>query len=53
MQAGLDYRLAKNMYLNFDAKWVNIESDLSAGGAYLSMLKINPWLVGVGFGWRF
>ena len=53
VQAGVDYRLSKNMYVNFDAKWVNIESDLALNGSYLSTLKVNPWLVGVGFGLRF
>jgi len=53
VQAGFDYRLSKSMYLNVDAKWVNIETDLSANGAHVAKLKIDPWLVGFGIGWRF
>jgi outer membrane protein len=53
VQVGFDYRLTKTMYFNFDAKKVDIDSDLYAGGARVSNLKIDPWLVGVGLGWRF
>jgi len=53
LQAGFDYRISKSMYFNFDAKKVQIESDLYAGGVKATTLKIDPWLVGVGLGWRF
>jgi len=53
VQAGFDYKISKSMYLNFDAKWVNIESDLTVGGNRLATLKVDPWLVGFGLGWRF
>jgi len=53
LQAGFDYKLNKAMYLNVDAKKVRIESDLFAGGAKVTTLKIDPWLIGVGLGWRF
>jgi outer membrane protein len=52
-QGGFDYRVSKSMYLNVDAKYVNIESDLFLGGSRVSTLKLDPWLVGVGIGWRF
>ncbi len=51
LQAGVDVRLSKSMYLNVDAKKVKIDADL--GGAVSTNLKIDPWLVGVGVGWRF
>jgi len=53
LQVGFDYRLSKTMYLNVDAKKIDIDSDLYVGGAKVSNLKIDPWLVGVGLGWRF
>ncbi len=49
--AGFDYRLSKSMYLNVDVKKVDIDADLR--GAVSTTLKIDPWLVGVGLGWRF
>jgi len=49
LQAGFDYKMSNAMYLNFDVKKVKIDADLSIG----SNLKIDPWLVGVGIGWRF
>ena len=53
LQAGFDYRLSKSLYVNFDAKKVQIDSNLYAGGNKVSKLELDPWLVGVGLGWRF
>ncbi|MBC3930670.1 MULTISPECIES: OmpW/AlkL family protein [Undibacterium] len=55
LQAGIDYKLDKNWSLNFDVKKVQIRSDvtLSATGAKISAVKVDPWLVGVGVGYRF
>ncbi|NMM36229.1 MAG: OmpW family protein [Glaciimonas sp.] len=54
LQAGVDYKLDKNWSLNLDVKKVQIRSDLStAGGTKLGTVKIDPWLVGVGVGYRF
>ena len=55
LQAGLDYQLQKNLYLNVDVKYIWIKNDvtLQASGATLGDLKINPWVFGVGVGWRF
>lgn len=52
-QLGADIKISKSMYLNLDAKYVKIDSDLKLNGAPLTNLKIDPWLVGVGLGWRF
>jgi outer membrane protein len=53
LQAGFDYRLSKSLYVNFDAKKVQIDSNLYAGGNKVAKLELDPWLVGVGLGWRF
>ena len=53
LQAGFDYRLTKSLYLNVDAKRIDIDTDVYAGGQRAAKLKIDPWLVGVGIGWRF
>ena len=56
MQVGFDYALDKNWSLNFDVKKVYMDTKLqsSAVPAYDgAKLKLNPWLIGVGVGYRF
>ena len=53
VQAGVDFKLDKNWSLNLDVKKVQIRSDVSIGGAKISAVKVDPWLVGVGVGYRF
>lgn len=53
LQAGLDYRLDKHWSLNFDVKKVQIRSDVRAGDTRVSRVKVDPWLIGVGVGYRF
>jgi outer membrane protein len=53
LQAGLDYKLDKNWSLNLDLKKLQIRSDVYAGGQKISRVKIDPWLMGVGVGYRF
>lgn len=52
-QIGADIKISKNMYVNLDAKYVKIDADLSTAAGHLTNLKIDPWLVGFGIGWRF
>ncbi len=52
-QAGVDFPLSKNLYLNVDVKKVYIKTDVIAGGNNLGTFKVDPVLVGVGLGWRF
>jgi outer membrane protein len=55
LQAGLDYEVAKNFYLNADVKYVWMSTDVyvNATGANLGSLDINPWIFGVGVRYRF
>ena len=53
VQAGFDYEVAKNVYVNVDVKKVQIRTDVSAGGSKLGEFKVDPLLVGVGVGYRF
>jgi len=52
-QAGVDFKLDKNLYLNFDIKKVQIKTDITSFGAKAGTFKVDPLLVGVGLGWRF
>lgn len=53
LQAGVDFKIDKKWSLNLDVKKVQIRSDVLAGGAQISAVKIDPWLIGVGVGYRF
>jgi outer membrane protein len=50
---GVDIALAKSWFLNFDVKKVQIRTDVSQFGQKLSTVKLDPWLFGVGVGYRF
>lgn len=51
--AGVDIKIAPQWFLNFDVKKVKIDSDVRLGWQTVSKVKIDPWLVGVGIGYRF
>lgn len=53
LQAGIDIKLSKNSYLNFDLKKVYIRSDVKLNGQKVSEVKVDPLLIGIGIGWRF
>ncbi|MBO9538386.1 OmpW family outer membrane protein [Herbaspirillum sp.] len=53
LQAGLDIKIDKHWLVNFDLKKVQIRSDVKIGGAKVSSVRIDPWLFGVGIGYRF
>lgn len=54
-QGGVDITLGPKVYLNADVNYVTLASDvlLSASDTKVSAVKINPWLLGVGIGYRF
>ena len=53
LQLGVDFPVAKNVYLNFDVKKVYIKTDVSAAGNKIGTFKVDPVLFGIGLGWRF
>lgn len=53
LQAGIDYKLDKNWSLNVDVKKLKIQSDVYVGGQKISAVQIDPWLIGIGIGYRF
>lgn len=53
VQAGFDYEIAKNTYLNVDIKKVQIRTDVKSAGTKVGEFKIDPVLFGLGVGWRF
>lgn len=54
LQAGVDYMLGNGWMLNADVKKIWINSDVKFnGGAIRADVDINPWVVGVGVGYKF
>ncbi len=57
VQAGLDYRIADNLFFNVDIKYVRISTDVTLRTANIGVqrttLDINPVIIGVGLGYRF
>ncbi len=53
LQAGLDIPIDKKWSLNVDVKKIWINSDVFLDGAKISHVKLDPWAIGVGVGYRF
>jgi len=54
LQVGFDIKIGANSYLNFDVKKAYIRADLSNSTlGKLSTLRLDPLLVGIGYGFRF
>ena len=54
LQAGVDISLNDQWSVSLDAKRAWIRTDVSiAGGATVTTVKVNPWILGVRFGYRF
>ena len=53
LQVGFDYRLTDRIYFNMDLKKTWISADVKMGGQTISKVKVDPWLLGIGLGYRF
>lgn len=54
LQAGFDIKVGANSYINFDVKKVYIRTDLTNSAlGKLSTLRLDPLLLGIGYGFRF
>ena len=53
LQAGFDYKIANNVFLNFDVKKIYIDSDVKINGTKVSRVKLDPLAIGIGIGYRF
>lgn len=54
LQVGFDMPINKNLSFNVDLKKVWMKTDVkTTAGAYVTTLKIDPILFGVGLGWKF
>ena len=54
LQAGIDVGLDDHWMINLDAKKIFLNTDVSINnGAVTADVDLNPWVLGVGFGYRF
>ncbi len=56
LQVGADIALDEHWMVNFDVKYIAIQTDATVealGGTYTSSVDINPFVYGVGIGYRF
>lgn len=53
LQAGIDVMLDKQWSINVDVKKLQLRTDVRSAGTKVGEFKVDPWLVGVGVGFRF
>ena len=61
LQAGVDYDINESWYMNFDVKYIDINTSAKLGvngganaGTVLNVdVDVDPWVVGAGIGYRF
>ncbi|MDR2452183.1 MAG: outer membrane beta-barrel protein [Candidatus Accumulibacter sp.] len=52
-QVGFDYAFSRNWSFNVDAKYVQMDTDVKVLGQKVGSIDLNPWLIGIGVGYRF
>ena len=52
-QLGADWLLNDSWLLNFDLRWINIESDAKLAGESAGTVEIDPWVYSINVGYRF
>ncbi|HPF46704.1 MAG: OmpW family protein [Alphaproteobacteria bacterium] len=54
LQAGADFEIAEDTFINLDVKKLFLRTDASInGGAVTAKVKIDPWIIGAGIGKKF
>lgn len=55
LQAGMDYQFNDNWMINFDVKKVFVSTDITVNGGAINAndTDLDPWIVGVGVGYKF
>jgi outer membrane protein len=52
-QLGADWLLNDSWLLNFDLRWINIETDAKDSGETIGTVEIDPWVYSINVGYRF
>ena len=53
VQAGVDFDMGNDWFFNVDAKYIDINTDVTIDGAITADVDIDPVIIGLGFGRRF
>jgi outer membrane protein len=53
MQLGADIELSNDWLINFDVRYINIETDAKVDGVKIGTVEINPWVYAIAVGRRF
>lgn len=53
LQAGTDIYLTGNLWLNLDVKYIRMETDVEVNDAIDAKVDVDPWIFGVGVGYKF
>ncbi len=54
LQVGVDVRIAENWYINADVKRLFVDTDVNINhGAVKADVDVDPWLFGMGIGYKF
>lgn len=51
-QAGIDFQVNEQWHVSLDAKYAQIDTGVSLGGTKLTTVDVNPWILGIGVGYR-
>jgi len=52
-QLGADFDLSERMFLNFDLRWIDINTDAELDGVALEEVEIDPLVYSLTLGWTF
>ena len=52
-QAGFDYGINENWFVNYAIRWIDIDADATLGGDKLGTIEIDPWVYSLNLGYRF
>lgn len=52
-QLGFDYDISDTMFINFDLRWIDIETDAEVDGTEVETVEITPLVYSINLGWRF
>jgi outer membrane protein len=53
VQAGVDYMIDDNLFVNLDLRYISIEPDAELNGAKIGTVDINPTTIGLSLGYRY
>ncbi len=53
VQIGADFDVSERMFVNLDARWIDINTDATIDGAALETVEIDPLVYSLTLGWKF